>query len=206
MQERKLNISGINNPRNYKDYKPYEIDTENHYSKFIEWCKDKSRLEEFKNQIPVGNYAIIEIFRIGLKEEKQATVQYLSRKSNAPEFGNREYNEYIYPFAKILSVNEFDEGDFKGIKPGDIYVLPDSIANFDYTQEYLNSLGKEYDNQKLVKTSNINSMELGISALHDKALFKVNKFAKELRPADKFTFRLFLSADFFQNKYILNEN
>lgn len=192
----------LNDSSKYSEEKPFEIDVKDHYEKFKVWVNDKSRLSEFSDRTMVGNYAIIEVFRVGLDEAKETTHKYIQEKTGRTETARLSYSEYIYPFAKILCVNEFTEGDFRGIKPGDIYVLPDSVANYVPTNEYLNSLSKEASNEKLVKTSNIHAMQLGLSSLMGRDIYITNKFAEGLRPSDKVTFRAFLSPDFFQNKYI----
>lgn len=179
---------------------PFQIDRKDHYNKFIEWAKDKSRIKEFLNDSIVGNYAIVEIFRVGLPEIKEYT--YFSKNKDDREIKeNHKFGQYIYPFAKILLVNEMTEGDFVGIKAGDIYKLPDSVANFSYTQKYVTEVRNEENNYKFVEAGDIISSQMSGSSLMDKISFINDKFADELRPADLFTFKFFLSTEMFITKY-----
>lgn len=194
-----------NSADQYSKGTKFDADTEDHLQKFKEWAKDKSRIEKFKSYKLVGNYVIVEVFRVGVEEK---IFRYNYKENNRDKHEDINFNQYIYPFAKILAVppDISEESDFYGIKPGDIYVLNDDVRNFAYTTEYLNSVVSEESNSKLVNASNINSLELNLTSLMDKKIFLSDKFSKNLSPDELFTFRQFLTADFLLAKYIDNED
>ncbi len=181
-----------------KDLEIYNIDKEKHKKEFIEWIKDKSRLKEFETIEIVGHNAIIEVFRVGLDEEKiSKTTKYTSSGVVVDDI---IYRQLIYPFAKILAVNTYTEGIFKGIKPGDIYLLPDSVMNVKYTEEYLSAVESEKSNKELVKTSNINATELNLNATMEGKRFFADKFSTLLKPQDYMTFKVRLQDNILEAK------
>lgn len=169
--------------------------------KFKKWLTDYSRIEsgEFEGFDLLGNYVIVELFRVTTDEDSKVDV-YLGGKGNDIQTKKSIVNQLFYPFAKILKIGTNFGGEFTDIEVGDVYMMPDSLKSLSWNQSYVEAVLKEKSNEKFVKTDNVaTTIMTGIQNLQEHR-FEANKFAEEVRPVDFFTFRLPLSTSNFEAK------
>ena len=194
---KKVDLSGVK-----------KLDVKELKEKFEVWLNDDTRVNsgEFDGFDLLGNYVIIELFRVTTDEESQVDI-YLGGVGKNIESRRDIVNQLFYPFAKVLKVGTNVGGEFENIKVGDVYMMPDSLKSLSWNQSYMEAVLKEKSNEKFVKTDNLSATIMtGIQNLQE-SRFEANKFAEEIRPIDLYTFKLSLTTNNFEakidkNKYI----